>query len=439
MKALTNGIQLKSSFAQMLAGVVLVMLILARGARAEDLFLSDKKDISNLGLAELYVQESPGFDEVRSTDRQRPLDLHSIRTTTLTYGIDIADCTLSERTDGCDYLAINGLPCLTNPGQPQLPMKTLTARLPRNAEVLGIEVVSGSYHQVLNSVSLATSPQPRIWMRQEDIPEQLHKRWELASLDLSTQQLDTYFPGDVATYDVGMDNDSAYIYVRFFPVQYIPQSNKAILITNAEINLYYRLPTSQAKALASTSSVDSAECVIIYPSELRSAAELLKDFHIEHENVSTSILTTEDIDATYLPVADPPFTGYAGDHAGKDKIVGYNYELARKIIYYLRDQRQHPNLKYVVLFGDGQLVPPSYYINEWAASEWYSWSSYEDWIPTDFLYTSPDYDFVPNYRVGRLPVSDADQAVSVVRKIERWYNNLSWDWFRRLFRKNKNW
>ncbi|OHB73038.1 MAG: hypothetical protein A2Z25_06625 [Planctomycetes bacterium RBG_16_55_9] len=63
--------------------------------------------------------------------------------------------------------------------------------------------------------------------------------------------------------------------------------------------------------------------------------------------------------------------------------------------------------------------------------EWYDYESYFDWIPTDFLYSSPDYDYVANYKVGRLPVSDAAQAAAVVAKIEQWHDGLSWDWFKR--------
>jgi len=431
MKAFKNPIQSKSRFTQILVGVVLVILILGRAVWAEDLFVSDAKNISNLGLAELYIQESPSLNEFLSTDKRQPLSLQDIRATTLTCSIDIEDCTLSRRTDGYDDLAIRDLPCVADPGQPQLPIKTITVKLPKNAQVLGIEVESGSYREIVNTVNLATSSEPHIWMRQEDIPEQIHKKRELASTDSAMAQFDGYSPGKIATYDSGKDNDATYVNVRAFPVQYNPKSNKAVLITDATINVYYSLSTPRAKTFTSPHLPDPVECVIICPSSLKQAAELLMDLHTEQENVSTSVVTTEDIDTEYSPAADPPYTGYSGEHAGKDKIVGYKYELARKIISYLRDQEQHPNLRYVVLFGDGQLVPPSYYINEWAASQWYSWSSYEDWIPTDFLYTSPDYDFVPNYRVGRLPVSDASQAIAIVQKIERWHSSLSWDWFKR--------
>jgi hypothetical protein len=431
MKTYTNPNRIKSKFPQIFTSLLIVIMILGHTAQAEDLFVSDAKDISNLGLEELYVQESPNLVDFVSTGKQQQLSMQNIRMTTITCGIDITDCTLSKRPDGYDDLTIRGLPCLIEIGQPKVPMKTISVKLPKNADVLGIEIEGGSYREILNTINLAPDSGPYIWMRQGEIPDHVQKRFELALHDAQVKPSDTYFPGQVATYSTGRDNDATYVYVRAFPVQYNPRSNEAILVTNARVEVYYSVPSPQVKLSVNSCSADPSECVIICPSELRPAAELLKEFHTADEHVPTAITTTEEIDAAYSPAPYPPYTGYSGDHAGKDKIVGYRYELARKIISYLRDRESHPDLKYVVLFGDGRLVPPSYYINEWAASQWYSWESYEDWIPTDFLYTSPDYDFVPNYKVGRLPVSDSSQAISTVQKIERWHNSLSRDWFRR--------
>ncbi len=401
---------------QVLISMVLVLLVLGRGAWGDELLLSEARDISGLSPVGVFVQKSLGSYHAH---------------TTLTYSIEPGDCTLSRNSDGRDTLAIKGLGFLNNPGRPELPMKTLTAELPRDAEVMGIEVVSGSYREILNSVSFAAGTEPRIWMRQQEIPEQVHQRLALLSLEQARQPATGYYPGEIATYSTGRDNESAHVYIRVLPVQYSPESNKAVLVTDVKINVYYNMSTAGQQAPAGPGSADTAECVIVCPAALQSAAELLRDFHAEHEGVATSVVTTEDINATCVAATDPPYPGYSRDCGGKDKIVGYDYLLAKRIVSYLRDRQLHPNLKYVTLFGDGQLVPPSYYINEYAVYEWYDFESYYDWIPTDFFYTSPDYDFVPNYRVGRLPVSDAAQAMAVVSKIARWHDALSWDWFKR--------
>jgi len=397
-------------FVRIFVAMVLAVLIFGGAGLGEDLVVSEAKDISQLGL--------------EAVQGQKPLTLSGVYTTSLTYGINVADCSLIQTADGYDDLIVKDLRCLSNPGQPKLPVKTLVSKLSKDAKVLGIEVVGGSYREIVKPVNLAPTPAPRVWMREEDIRGGIRERLKATSFDAAAYSLDVYLPGRIAGYSTGEDNNSSFVYVRVFPVQYIPMSKKAILVTNVTINIYYSLPAVQKETLTILAA-DPAECVIICPASLTSAAELLKDFHINEESVSTSVVTTEGIDATYPAAPDPPYSGYKDDYPGKDRIVGYNYELARKIVSYLRDQAAHPNLKYVTLLGDGGLVPPSYYINEWG-SDWY-----EDWIPTDFLYTSPDYDYVPNYCVGRLPVSDATQAASIISKMQSWHSNLSWDWFKR--------
>jgi len=421
MRRRKNDIQSERRCALCHIGMILAMIMLCRSALAGNLRLSEPKNIKKLPLIK-SGNVKPG---VRMNGSMGP---EGICTKSLTYRIDVSDCTLSKRIDGHDCLVINGLPFLANPGRPRVPMKTLSVKLEKNANILGIEVVNGFYREILNSVHFADASEPHVWMRPQDIPERVRARYELTS---AAQPFDGYFPGDIVTYHAGGDNDAVYVHIKAYPVQYAPQNKKAVLITEAHINVYYTVPASQVEAPDIRRAGDTAECVIICPAELKPAAERLKEFHVSKENVSTSVVTTEDIAAAYVPAADPPFLGYSSDVTGKDKIVGYDYELAKEIIAYLRDREQHPNLTYVTLFGDGLLVPPSYYINEMAMYEWYEYESYHDWIPTDFLYSSPDYDYVANYKVGRLPVSDADQAASVVDKIERWHENLSWDWFKR--------
>lgn len=417
---------LRGRVVRMFVSAALGVLIYGGGALGDELRLSETRPLSDLSSTGIRIAMLTGNAQERnSSDVYRDV-------VTLTCDIEPASCTLTQRRDGLDVLDVKGLAFLNDPGRPELPMKTLTATLPRDAQVVGIDVVSGSYREILNSVNLAASPQPRIWMRQQDIPEQVRQRLARVSLEKSTEQPAGYFPGQIAAYSTGKDNDSTCVSVRLFPVQYSAQTNKAILVTEAKINVYYRLTGGQQQSPAAAGEPkDMAECIIICPAALQPAAELLKNFHEEHEGVSTSIMTTEDIKTAYSLANDPPYPGYSGECAGKEDIVGYDYELAKKIVSYLRKEQLHPNLKYITLFGDGQLVPPSYYLNEYAVYTWYMFASYYDWIPTDFFYSSPDYDFIPNYRVGRLPVSDLAQATSVVSKIQRWHDGLSWDWFKR--------
>ncbi len=87
----------------------------------------------------------------------------------------------------------------------------------------------------------------------------------------------------------------------------------------------------------------------------------------------------------------------------------------------------HPNLNYVTIFGTARLVPPSYYVYITHSSP------YDNWIPTDFFFASPEYELVPNYMVGRLPVNNTEEAEHVVQKIMSWDENVSWDWFNNVY------
>ncbi len=155
------------------------------------------------------------------------------------------------------------------------------------------------------------------------------------------------------------------------------------------------------------SSVASASEVIITSNALYSQANELKSFH-EQMGIKSRIVTIEEI-SKLTEAEDPPVYGYANEKPSN--IVNYNYSLAKKIIAFLRTV----DAEYVTIFGDADIVPPSYYAKD----------SNFGFYPTDFFYMSPDYDLNPNFAVGRIPVSNASDAAKVVSKIKTWYSELN--------------
>ena len=242
-----------------------------------------------------------------------------------------------------------------------------------------------------------------------------------------------FFPGRLLDFERGNDNQRQHAFVRFYPLQYVPGQRKAFLVTKATLKLYWRNPAksvgargdktlTRGQSAGARVAAPKAECVIICPKALQKEASRLSQFHTVTEGIRSSVVTTEAIAAAYQPAADPPFNGYTNRQIeGWASITNYNHTLAKKMVAYLRDQEAHPRLVYVTLLGDGLLVPPSYYYYPGPAIRW---------TPTDFFYVSPDYDFVPNYRVGRLPVNDTAEAAQLVDKIIRWRKNARWDWFK---------
>jgi len=361
-------------------------------------------------LAELAVTK-----ECRSVG----FETANVRTKTLSFSVNPSACFIYPAPEGLDYLAVEDLEPFTQTwsGEPQLPMKTFVVRLDSSAEVYGVEVVSGTYREVQQSVHIVPVP----WGKY--IPsEELYRT-------------DALFPGRLLDYERGNDNQRQHVFVRFYPLQYVPGKRQAFLVTKATLKIYWSTPAKSVgargdKTLARGQSAGGstadlkAECVVICPEALRKEASHLSQFHTVTEGIRSSVVTTEAIAAAYQPAADPPFIGYTKwqleDWAS---ITNYNYTLAKQIVAYLQDQEDHPRLVYVTLLGNGLLVPPSYY---------YYPGDVIGWTPTDLFYVSPDYDFVPNYRVGRLPVNDAAEAGQIVDKIIRWHKNARWDWFKNV-------
>ena len=168
--------------------------------------------------------------------------------------------------------------------------------------------------------------------------------------------------------------------------------------------------------------VFQAPNVIITPESLQEKANALKGLHETLENVNSQVVTTEWITSTYAEAENPPMAGYPAA-PGNPVPDDYNFSLAKKIIAFLRDDAIHPELESVTLLGDALLIPASYYFytpNLNASSSW---------IPSDLFYLSPDYDFQPEYAVGRIPVNDPEEAQNYLDKVERWKSALSPDWF----------
>jgi hypothetical protein len=382
-------------------------------------------------LADLAVKKQPVSWRlpISNVITNMKLPAANVSTNSLTFEVDEKNCFIYTAPEGFDYLAIEDLEPWTMPGQPQLPMKTFIVRLDRNVEVYGVEVVDGTYREMRQPVNIVPVP---LFGGPNDGKYILNEA-------LSKHRANVFFPGTLVACDWGLDNQHQHVFVRFFPVQYVPGQRKAVLVTRATIRLYYGVHTKEDSASTGDSdtrkkesagqiTASEAACVVICPEVLRHQADRLSEFHTKAEGISSTVVTTEAIGATYEPAGHPPFSGYADRQLqGWNTITNYQYTLARQIVAYLRDRAMHPGLVYVTILGDGLLVPPSYY--SFGKGE----TANQSWVPTDFFYASPDYDFVPNHAVGRLSVNDAAEAERLVDKIIRWHRNAKWEWFRNVW------
>ena len=319
---------------------------------------------------------------------------------------DTSRCRIYKKDMRYVYLDLEGMEPAGSPGEPMLPMKTFTIELPRNAKVINVGITDMHYREIKNSLRIVPTPQPVLWSKYGN------KKIEQLLPNVEIYNSDNFFPGTVTSYYVGKNNEKKLVLIRVYPVQYIPKNGRTILITDGVIKVFYENKTAQ------TSSPHEFKNIIITPPSLFSQAKALKAFH-DGQGILTKVVNTTWIYANYQEADDPPYEGYKNSSLYRKGIKNYNYSLAKRIIAYLNNTEYHANLKYVTLLGNARLVPPSYY-----------YYGKVDWVPTDFFYASPDYDLVPNYFIGRIPVNDEGEARHVINKIMRW--NATSDLFRNI-------
>jgi len=331
-----------------------------------------------------------------------------------------SDCEIHPRGKGFVYLDINGLEPYGSPGEPMIPMKTFIFEIPKNSEIVNIGLENVYYKEINNFLRITPGSKPYILSDEEN------EDFDELDFNIKTYNSDSYYPGTALSYTVGKNRDKIVVIVQFFPLQYTPRSGKSILITDAQIKVYYNEESDQSEIFYKSFN---AENIIITHPDLVDEANDLKAFH-DSNSINTEVVTTTWIDNNYYEASDPPYDGYK-DVKLKDKLIirNYDYNLAKKIISYLGDNANHINLNYVTILGTARLVPPSYYYHESGGIFSDNDEKYH-WVPTDYFYSSPDYDLVPNYYIGRIPVNDKDQADHVINKIKNWDGNT--DLFRNV-------
>ena len=180
------------------------------------------------------------------------------------------------------------------------------------------------------------------------------------------------------------------------------------------------MPTTQ---VVGSNAVKANKNLIIYPEVFQDTAERFKSFHQDYESVESLLITVEEIDKTETPSEKPEYTGWANT---KPQLVQfkeeYKFDLARKIISYIRKKVAKNEISSILILGDASFVPPSYYayIRDFLKGVSSEYDEYNRWIPSDFLYASPDFDLKYDIPVGRLPIRTNMQGVQFITKMLRW-------------------
>ena len=381
----------------MIKKVIVFVSVLSSLLTAEQLQFGETGDINSLAISRESSDYSGGsFTKVVSMN------------------IETEEAEMYRTRQNFDLLQIKGLTTAGKAGEPTRYIKSTKVLLEKNARVTGVRLIGGNYVAIKQKIHLAPRPKPAVWMKDAKNDFTLRK-------DMAIYSKDAYFPGKTVSFISGRDQENRVVYIQFYPVQYNPVTMQAVIIKEARFEISYGMDNAPP-AQTSRSRSDAKNIIITVPA-FQTAADSLKNLHETMENITTEVVTTDWINTNYTAAANPTQPGYATNSTNPVK-SNYNYDLAKKIVSFLRDNAAHPNLESITILGDADKVPPAYYFFMEEGSDLYNC-----WICSDLFYASPDYDMVLNYEVGRLPATDAAEAQLMFQKLKNWKTNLDASWF----------
>lgn len=370
----------------------------------------------SMGLAAMGMAQQLQFSEPKNLSSLLPDGIEPSQNCVLTKNVTLsldAGQTRLYKDGNFDVFKIANAKISGKEGYPITYSISQKVILENNIDICDVQLLSGEYVEIKNSIFLKPAAKPAKWQKGSKL--------EPAKINPNVYATDALFPGKSITYNYGSNGKQTEVNVQFYPLQYNPSSKKAYLITNAEFEIKFR--KKEASETKGHSGIKTnAENIIITSNALMTAANSLKTLHEAQESKSTAIVTVSWIDSNYTAAANPTATGIANLHPNPVS-SNYNYVLAKKITAYFNDQTAHPNLESITILGDASVVPPSYYF--YVPTD----DSYQNWICSDYFYASPDYDFIMNYQLGRLPAANLSEAALMVNKLSSWKTHQNETWF----------
>ena len=237
---------------------------------------------------------------------------------------------------------------------------------------------------------------------------------------------DEYFPKSFQIrWSAGSDGENTIIDMHIPAALYNPVQAKYRRLLDADISVSgIQKPNAKRSAL-----LFSEENLVLVSEELQNAGERLMVLHGEW-GIPSAMVTVEEILSSYSPAEYPPVWGFPES----DPIhftIDIDPQIAMRIVSFLRDDSAHPNLRSITILGNEWQIPPSYYFRDSTDLAW-GGDEFDAFLPTDFFYSSPDYDWVPDFSVGRIPIYDNETGFSIVEKLRRWHSAATPELFSRV-------
>ena len=282
--------------------------------------------------------------------------------------------------------------------RPRVPILRYSFEVPKGMTAK-VSLVAPELEKSEKAIELAKTPKPLVWGKQSFV-------WRESNQP-------AYYPGKLLeTHQVGQR-----VSVLLYPVQVETDTGKVILLVKG----HWKVELSASPKTWSDSK--SASALIITSTKLLSGAKELQKFHKNELKVESEIETVESIAQSSKPISlDELPDGYKSPESFEKTVKkyddkeqsGYDFETARKIIQYLRTKaKKSDRFKYVVLLGDSELVPPSYYFQE----------KLEGAVTTgvtDQCYGAGKNCLEPRLAVGRLPLKSLEEVQKYLKKASRW-------------------
>jgi|LakMenEpi03Aug12_release.lakeMendotaPanAssembly.Ray.scaffolds.fasta_scaffold66228_2 hypothetical protein len=289
---------------------------------------------------------------------------------------------------------------LSQMGRPRVPLLRHTFQVPPGSQAR--VVLENPEVEISDTkVNLAHSEKPLVWGKRP--------------MTFADVESGKYYPGKL--FEAHQSQNE--VHVTLYPVQVEKASGKVVVLSAGQ----WKLEVTSSKEKEESSEI--APALIITSEKFKESAKELQKFHQENLGVKSDIQTVEEIDETETPVdlSELP-DGYKNPAAFKgvvkaykaEKGTGYNFELSRKIIHFLKSRsEQSSQFKYVILLGNSEVVPPSYYFSMKEA-EFGNASGV-----TDQCYSAGKMCLEPKLAVGRLPFQNEEEVNQYLKKVKRWF------------------
>lgn len=311
---------------------------------------------------------------------------------------------------------------IMNPGKPILPKYNMIMKFPLGTKIKNIQITLSDIKQITLSKSINTAPYPCIGIGKIE--------YLLNFFNKYLNKISGVYPKEWFDYKTGGgldDNDRVtFLPIELYPIRYNHKSDKIEYVEKIKIKIDYIKPENLL------TFPDEYDFLIIAPSEYSNDLDLFVE-HKNNHNISTKLVTLEEIDGT-----------------GRDK--------QEKIKYFIKDAIENWGIKYVLLVGDktrmpvrytypmsllkfyervfGKIPTDLYYADIYDSDgNFCSWDSNNDNIfGKNTFFQSDKVDLYPDVTLGRLYCSNNSEVINVVNKIisyedgvynKDWFNNIA--------------